>query len=109
VGLWGEEVELENGQMVVADMDYVRRSILDPHAELVAGYGPVMPTYDGEIDEAQLLTLIEYIRSLGDGEASPGALQADPNSTDESAPSDNAPGDNSAWDNATGETEEEQE
>jgi cytochrome c oxidase subunit 2 len=68
VGLWEEEVELEGGQTVTADIDYVRRSILDPHAELVAGYPPIMPTYEGQINEEELLTLVEYIRSLSEGE-----------------------------------------
>lgn len=64
VGLWGEEVELSDGQVVVADIDYIRRSILDPQAQIVAGYPPIMPTYDGQIGEEELLTLVEYIRSL---------------------------------------------
>ena len=68
VGLWEQEVELENGQSVAADMEYIRRSIIDPHSQLVAGYTAIMPTYEGQIDEEQLLTLIEYIRSLGEGE-----------------------------------------
>jgi cytochrome c oxidase subunit 2 len=65
VGLWGKQVELENGQTVSADINYVRRSILDPQAEIVEGYPPIMPTYTGQIDEAELLTLVEYIQSLG--------------------------------------------
>ncbi len=66
VGVWGSQVELEDGQNVTADMDYIRRSILDPHSQLVAGYTAIMPTYASQIDEAQLLTLLEYIRSLGE-------------------------------------------
>jgi cytochrome c oxidase subunit 2 len=66
VGLWGSQVELESGETVRADIDYVRRSILDPHSQIVAGYTAIMPPYDGQISEEQLLTLVEYIRSLGD-------------------------------------------
>ena len=66
VGIWGADVELEDGQMRTVDEDYVRRSILDPHSELVAGYPAIMPPYDGQIDEEQLLMLIEYVRALSD-------------------------------------------
>jgi cytochrome c oxidase subunit 2 len=68
VGLWGSQVELEGGQSVTADMEYIRRSILDPHSQLVAGYTAIMPTYESQIDEEKLLTLIEYVRSLSDQE-----------------------------------------
>ena len=69
VGLWGREVELEDGQTVTADIDYIRRSILDPHSQIVAGFPPIMPTYDGQVNEEELLTLVEYIRSLSETDA----------------------------------------
>jgi cytochrome c oxidase subunit II len=64
-GLWGSQVELATGETVTADMNYVRQSILDPQAHVVAGYQPVMPTYAGQVGEEEMLTLIEYIQSLG--------------------------------------------
>jgi cytochrome c oxidase subunit 2 len=66
VGLWGREEALEDGTTVVADINYIRQSILDPNAQIVAGYPPIMPTYEGQVDEEELLALIEYIRSLGE-------------------------------------------
>lgn len=63
---WNTEVELENGQAETFDIDYVRRSILDPLSQIVAGYPPVMPTYEGQVNEDQLLLLVEYIRSLSE-------------------------------------------
>jgi cytochrome c oxidase subunit 2 len=65
VGLWGTQVELASGETVTADADYVRRSILDPQAQIVAGHQPIMPTYSGQVDETELLNLVEYIQSLG--------------------------------------------
>src|SRR5690606_13282192 len=53
VGLWGEQVELASGQTVTADIDYIRRSILDPQADIVAGYPAIMPTYSGQINEEE--------------------------------------------------------
>jgi mono/diheme cytochrome c family protein len=68
VGVYGSEVTLTNGQTVVADVSYLRTSIFEPQAQVVAGYPPIMPTYEGQIDEEQLLLLVEYIRFLGNAE-----------------------------------------
>jgi cytochrome c oxidase subunit 2 len=65
-GLFGRAVELEGGQTVVADAEYIRRSIMDPNAQVVAGFSPIMPTYEGQISEETLAPLVEYIRSLGE-------------------------------------------
>jgi len=72
-GLFGSTVKLEGGQEVVADEAYVRESVLDPHAKTVAGYRPVMPTFQGLISEQQLLQLIQYIKSLGSGDQGSGS------------------------------------
>jgi cytochrome c oxidase subunit 2 len=63
-GVFGSSVELANGQVVTADDAYIRESVLSPNAKLVAGFQPVMPTFQGLISEEQLLALIEYIKSL---------------------------------------------
>lgn len=63
---WDSEVQLEDGQVDTFDIDYVRRSILDPQAQIVEGYPPIMPTYEGQISEEELLLLVEYIRSLSE-------------------------------------------
>jgi cytochrome c oxidase subunit 2 len=65
--LFGGPVALADGTTVVADEAYIRESILNPQAKIVAGYeAPVrMPTFQGQVDEEQLLQLIEYIKSLG--------------------------------------------
>ena len=54
--------------MVQADERYVRDSILLPRNEVVAGYDPVMPTFEGQIGEGDLLKIIAYIRSIGNVE-----------------------------------------
>jgi cytochrome c oxidase subunit 2 len=72
VGIWGTQTELEGGQVRTVDEDYVRRSILDPHSELVKGYQPIMPPYEGQINEDDLANLIEYVHSLGNNDASDG-------------------------------------
>ena len=42
----------------------LRESVLRPTAKVVAGYQPVMPTFQGVIDEEGVLQLIAYIKSL---------------------------------------------
>jgi cytochrome c oxidase subunit 2 len=71
-GLYGSRVALSDGTVVVADDAYIRESILDPTAQIVKGYPPIMPTYKGQVTEEGLLQLIAYIKSLA-GEA-PGSI-----------------------------------
>jgi cytochrome c oxidase subunit II len=63
-GLFGKEVELQNGQTIKADESYIRESILNPQAKIVMGFQPIMPTFQGQISEEGLLQLIAYIKSL---------------------------------------------
>jgi cytochrome c oxidase subunit 2 len=65
VGLFGSPVPLSNGQSVTADATYIRESILTPQMKLVNGYQPLMPTFQGLVNEEGLLSLIEYVKSLG--------------------------------------------
>jgi cytochrome c oxidase subunit 2 len=67
-GLFGKTVQLEGGATVVVDEDYIRESIVDPRAKIVAGYQPIMPTFKGLISEEGLLQLIAYIKSLSAAE-----------------------------------------
>jgi cytochrome c oxidase subunit 2 len=63
-GLFGRTVQLADGRTIKADEEYLRRSILNPSADIVAGYPPLMPAYEGRLSEEQLSQLIEYIKSL---------------------------------------------
>jgi cytochrome c oxidase subunit 2 len=63
-GVFGHTVKLADGSEVLADEEYLRESILNPHAKLVAGYAPVMPVFKGIVNEDQLMQLIAYIKSL---------------------------------------------
>jgi cytochrome c oxidase subunit 2 len=64
-GVFGSQVLLTNGETVVANETYIRESILNPTAKVVAGFQPIMPTFQGLVTEEGLLQLIEYIKSLG--------------------------------------------
>jgi cytochrome c oxidase subunit 2 len=63
-GLFGKPVPLQDGKIVNADEAYLRESILNPRAKVVAGYVPEMPTFQGQVTEENLLELIAYIKSL---------------------------------------------
>ena len=69
VGLFGRTVQLTGGGTVKADEAYIRESILQPAAKIVAGYQPVMPTFQGLVTEEGVVQLIEYVKSLGAGQA----------------------------------------
>lgn len=64
VGVFGNPVQLESGEVVVADESYIRESVLNPQSKVVKGYEPVMPTFQGQISEETLLQIITYIKSL---------------------------------------------
>ena len=55
---------METGATIVVDANYLRESILNPTANIVKGYRPLMPTYRGQISEEEILQLISYIKSL---------------------------------------------
>ena len=57
-------VTLADGGTVTADETYIRESIVTPSAKVVAGYQPIMPTFQGLVSEEQLLQLVAYVRTL---------------------------------------------
>jgi cytochrome c oxidase subunit 2 len=63
-GVYGANVLLADGSTTVADDSYIRESILQPNARVVAGYQPLMPTFQGQLTEEQVLALTAYIKSL---------------------------------------------
>jgi len=63
-GLYGARVLLADGSVVEADDAYIRESILQPAAKIVAGYQPLMPTFQGLLTEEQVIVLTAYIKSL---------------------------------------------
>lgn len=63
-GVYGAKVLLADGSTVTADDAYIRESIVTPSAKIVAGYQPLMPTFQGQMTEEQILSLTAYIKSL---------------------------------------------
>jgi cytochrome c oxidase subunit 2 len=75
-GLFGKPVKLVGGETVTADESYIRESIVTPAARVVAGYQPIMPTFQGLVSDEQLLQLVAYVQSLKAPEATAGAPPA---------------------------------
>jgi cytochrome c oxidase subunit 2 len=69
--IFGKTVELQGGGTATVDEAYLRESIVNPQAKIVAGFQPIMPTFQGLVTEEQLLQLIAYVRWLGQQTATP--------------------------------------
>jgi cytochrome c oxidase subunit 2 len=55
---------LTTGGSVLADEGYLTKSMMDPGADIVAGYQNVMPTYQGKLSPPEIAAIVEYIKSL---------------------------------------------
>jgi cytochrome c oxidase subunit 2 len=64
LGLFGSERQLEDGSTVLADEAYLRTSIVDPGAQIVTGYSPIMPDAYDFLTKEEVNAVIEYIKSL---------------------------------------------
>lgn len=65
-GLFGSKPVLKDGSQILADENYIRESIIDPQAKIVAGFQPVMSTYKGLLTDQDITNLIAYIKTLKD-------------------------------------------
>ncbi|HXG30959.1 MAG TPA: cytochrome c oxidase subunit II [Thermodesulfobacteriota bacterium] len=63
-GLFGHEVVLQDDTKVTADENYIRKSILEPQAQMVKGYQPVMPSFKGILSDDDISAIIAYIKTL---------------------------------------------
>ena len=72
-GLFGRRVQLSDGTSVTADERYIHDSVMLPRKDVVAGYEPIMPSFQGQMAEEDLLEIIAYVKSLRD--AKPGDIR----------------------------------
>jgi cytochrome c oxidase subunit 2 len=79
LGVYGSKVVLNNNQTVTGDEGYLRESILNPQAKIANGFGPIMPSFQGQLSEEQLLQVVAYLKSLST--AKPEAPTAKPPTT----------------------------
>jgi cytochrome c oxidase subunit II len=67
-GVYGKPEQLSGGETRVVDESLIRQAILVPNSVHVPGRQPIMPTYQGQLNEDQMLQLIAYVKSLGSQE-----------------------------------------
>ncbi|HTC95917.1 MAG TPA: cytochrome c oxidase subunit II [Terriglobales bacterium] len=80
-GLYGNPVKLKDGSLIIADEGYIRESIVNPSTKIVAGFDNVMPTFQGQINEDDMIALVYYIKSLHNQQPG-GPVKTSPNSTE---------------------------
>jgi mono/diheme cytochrome c family protein len=62
-GLYGSKVDLADGTTVTADDAYLKESILNPNAKVVAGFNSgLMPAF--ALSDADIANLIAYFKTL---------------------------------------------
>lgn len=80
-GVFGNPVQLDDGRTVIADENYIRESILVPAAKVVSGFKPIMPSWQGQVNEEQLNELMAYIKSLSPAPAGEAVTSGAPGGT----------------------------
>ena len=64
-GLYGSQRPLVGKPSVRADDAYLTRSILEPAADVAQGFEPAMPSFKGVLNEAEVRSVVMYLRTLG--------------------------------------------
>jgi cytochrome c oxidase subunit 2 len=67
-GVYGKPVPLSNNEVVIADDQYLRDSILLPGKNIAAGYQNIMPSFSGHLSEQQIMQILAYLKSISDQE-----------------------------------------
>lgn len=64
-GLFGSAKKFTDGSSLLnVDKNYIKESLMDPSKKIVAGFQPLMPTFQGQLSEDEVNDLVEYIKSL---------------------------------------------
>lgn len=64
-GVFGHSQKLADGRTLVVDEGFLRQAITNPNSMPIPGYAPVMPSFQGQLNEDQILQLLAYVKSLG--------------------------------------------
>jgi cytochrome c oxidase subunit II len=63
-GLFGRQEQMADGEQIIADENYLRESILQANRRIVAGYQPIMPSFEGQLTDNEVMYLIEFIKTV---------------------------------------------
>lgn len=72
-GIWGRKVTVMTGgveRSTIVDEPYLRKSLLEPNADVVKGFPPIMPPFGNVLKEDEINQIISFLRS-NDVERSP--------------------------------------
>jgi cytochrome c oxidase subunit 2 len=67
-GIFGRTVTVMTDgreRTLTVDEDYIKRSILEPKADVVTGFSPVMPSFKGRISDHDLEEIVEFLKEEG--------------------------------------------
>jgi cytochrome c oxidase subunit II len=62
--IYGRTERMSDNSLIQVDESYIRQSILNPSAKIVYGFQNIMPTFQGQLNEDEMIELIEYIKAL---------------------------------------------
>ncbi len=63
-GLFGKARKFADGSTATADENYIANSINNPAGQVVEGFPPSMPSYQGQLSDKEINAIVEYIKSL---------------------------------------------
>ncbi len=66
-GVYEHSVSVVTGgkeRRIVADEEYLKTSLLDPQADVVKGFAPIMPSQKGVLTDEEIEAIIEYLETL---------------------------------------------
>lgn len=67
-GIWGNTHTVVTGKdkrEITVDEEYIKRSIYDPNADVVDGFGKgLMLSYEGQLSEDDVANIIEYLKTI---------------------------------------------
>jgi cytochrome c oxidase subunit II len=63
-GLFGRAETLATGKQITVDENYIRDSLLTPQKDIVQGFPPQMPSFQGQLSDKKIDGLIAFIKTL---------------------------------------------
>lgn len=63
-GLYGRSGKLADGSSYTADDEYIKHSILKPADQVVEGYAPTMPPYEGQLNDENIADITEFLKTV---------------------------------------------
>ena len=64
-GIYGTTEKMIDGSTKTVDEALIRQAIVNPNSIMLPNYAPIMPTFQGQVNEEQVLQIIAYVKSLG--------------------------------------------